>query len=99
MYPINTKYYTVNLAVASWSSSTKSQTVSCAGISADEDSQEIFISANAASGEDNLTAFDAAGVYISGIAEGKITFTCFNVPTVAIKVDIAVQPVDAPPSQ
>lgn len=97
MYPINTKYYTVNLAVASWNSSTKSQTVSCAGISADEDSQEIFVSANAASGEDNLTAFDAAGVYISGIAEGKITFTCFNVPTVAIKVDIAVQQVDAPP--
>lgn len=99
MYPINTKYYTVNLAVASWNSSTKSQTVSCAGISADEDSQEIFISANAASGENNLTAFDAAGVYISGIAEGKITFTCFNVPTAAIRVDIAIQQVDAPPGQ
>ena len=72
---------TATLAVASWSNN--AQTVSVSGVTA---SNTVIVSPAPASHE----AYAKAGVYCSAQASGKLTFTCKNVPSAALTVNVIV---------
>lgn len=86
----------VKLTVAGWNSSTKTQSVTISGVSADEASQLLLPMPTAAS----KSAYDEAGIQMTGQAANSVTFTCDTVPTSAIEVWVVIQSVKdvTPPS-
>ena len=75
------KTSTATLNKASWSNNTL--TVSVSGVTA---SNTVIVSPAPASHE----AYATAGVYCSAQASGKLTFTCKNVPSAALTVNVIV---------
>lgn len=86
----------VKLTVAGWNSSAKTQSVTIDGVSADEASQLLLPMPTAAS----KSAYDDAGIQMTGQAANSVTFTCDTVPTAAIEVWVVIQSVKdvTPPS-
>ena len=77
---------TSTLTTAGWSGN--SQTVSVLGVSADSDSQLIYVSpADKAS----ATAWGEAGVFCSAQGANSLTFVCDSVPSASINVNISIQ--------
>ena len=79
----------VKLTVAGWNSSTKTQSVTISGVSADEASQLLLPMPTAAS----KSSYDDAGIQMTGQAANSVTFTCDTVPTAAIEVWVVIQSV------
>ena len=71
----------VSLAPGSWSSN--KQTVNVSGITANN----IVIVTPAPT---SLSAYGEAGVYCSAQAAGKLTFTCTEVPSVTLNVNVII---------
>nr|DAW17165.1 MAG TPA: nucleoid-associated protein [Caudoviricetes sp.] len=86
----------VKLTVAGWNSSAKTQSVTIDGVSADEASQLLLPMPTAAS----KSAYDEAGIQMTGQAANRVTFTCDTVPTATIEVWVVIQSVKdvTPPS-
>lgn len=85
----------VTLTASGWNSSTKTQSVTISGVSADEASQLLLPMPTAAS----KSAYDDAGIQMTGQAANSVTFTCDTVPTAAIEVWVVIQSVkDVTPS-
>lgn len=83
----------VTLKSTGWTS--KTQTVTVAGISSDEAAQRIIPIAHA----DSRSAYNEAGCKGIGQGEGSLTFECETVPTVDLKVWVEVKEVvDRTPS-
>lgn len=80
----------VTLTVAGWNSSTKQQTVTVAGVLADETAQRIDWMPKSTS----LDASTAAGIQCISQAANSLTFRCSTVPTAAITLYITIQPVN-----
>lgn len=82
---------TVTLAVANWvtSGDVYTQTVTVSGVSATETDQLINVMPASAS----QTAYMDAGIYASGQAANKLTFTCSEKPTAALTVYVVIQEV------
>lgn len=77
----------VTLPASGWSS--KVQTVTVAGISADPDSQVVIVSAKATA--DNLAAYAAAGVKcLEPTTANQLTWICDTVPEVDIEVSVSI---------
>ena len=77
----------VTLTASGWDATVKTQTVAVAGVSADENTQEIRYIYPGAS----AAAVVAAGLYISATAENSVTFACLNdVPTADIAVCVGI---------
>ena len=77
---------TSTLTTAGWSGN--SQTVSVLGVSADSDSQLIYVSpADKAS----ATAWGEAGVFCSAQGANSLTFVCDSTPSASITVNISIQ--------
>lgn len=86
----------VTLPASGWDSSTKSQTMTVAGVDADETKQWIECTGVIS----NQSAFDDAVIKITAFAENSLTFTASTVPTVDLKVGVkieAVKDVTPPP--
>lgn len=81
----------ISLPASGWNNSSKSQTVTVAGILADESKQLIIPMPTIASQE---AYYDAS---VKCIAQGtnSLTFECDTIPTVAIDIYVAIQEVDA----
>ena len=77
----------VTLPAASWDATAKTQTVSVAGVLADETKQAITPTPAPASWE----AAGLAGVRCSAQAAGKLTFACSTVPTVDLTYNVLIQ--------
>ena len=86
---VGTKAHKVTLKVAGWDSSTKQQTVSVAGVEADETAQLILPMPAAAS----RTTYNDAGIQCVAQAAGNLTFQCETMPTASIDVYVTVMPV------
>lgn len=69
------------LTVAGWNSSTKTQTVTCAGVLADKTKQIIFVLPE---DESEDSAYNAAGCWCTSQGANSLTFTCQTVPTANI---------------
>ena len=85
------KSVSVMLAVASWDSTAKTQTVTVTGVSATETAQMITPTPALAS----QTAYYEAGILCTGQAADSLTFTCKTVPTADLTVYVAIQEVGA----
>lgn len=86
----------VTLPASGWDSSTKSQTMTVAGVDADETKQWIECTGVIS----NQSAFDDAVIKITAFAADSLTFTASTVPTVDLKVGVkieAVKDVTPPP--
>ena len=81
----------ISLPVSGWNSSSKSQTVTVAGILADESKQLIIPMPTIASQE----AYYDASVKCVAQAANSLTFECDTIPTAAIDIYVAVQEVSA----
>lgn len=77
----------VTLKSTGWDSIAKTQTVTVAGISADESAQRIIPIAHA----DSRSAYNEAGCMGVGQGEGSLTFKCETVPSVDLKVWVEVK--------
>ena len=86
---IKPKAVAVTLPAASWDTAAKTQTVSVAGVLADETKQAITPTPTPASWE----AAGLAGVRCSAQAVGKLTFVCSTVPTVDLTYHVLIQEV------
>lgn len=86
---VGTEAHKVTLTVAGWDSSTKQQTVSVAGVEADETAQLILPMPAAAS----RTTYNDAGIQCVAQAAGNLTFQCETMPTASIDVYVTVMPV------
>lgn len=75
----------VTLAAASWANN--AQTVNVSGILADETKQIV----NIAPKTTDFKAYMDAGIYVSAVAAGKLTFTCATTPTAALTVYVSIQ--------
>lgn len=78
----------VTLKSTGWDA-TKTQTVTVAGISADESAQRIIPIAHS----DSRSAYNEAGCMGVGQGEGSLTFKCETVPSVDLKVWVEVKKV------
>lgn len=76
----------VTLKSTGWDA-TKTQTVTVAGISADESAQRIIPIAHS----DSRSAYNEAGCMGVGQGEGSLTFKCETVPSVDLKVWVEVK--------
>lgn len=76
----------VTLKSTGWDA-TKTQTVTVAGISADESAQRIIPIAHS----DSRSAYNEAGCIGVGQGEGSLTFKCETVPSVDLKVWVEVK--------
>ena len=86
----------VTLPASGWNSTTKSQTMTVAGVDADETKQWIECTGVIS----NQSAFDDASIKITAFAKNSLTFTASTVPTVDLKVGVkieAVKDVTPPP--
>ncbi len=79
---IKAKAHEITLTAAGWDGTAKTQTVTVSGVSATETAQEIHITPATAS----MTAYMESGVYASGQAANKITFTASEKPTADLTV-------------
>ena len=77
----------VTLKSTGWDSTAKTQTVTVAGISADESAQRIIPIAHS----DSRSAYNEAGCMGVGQGEGSLTFECETVPSVDLKVWVEVK--------
>lgn len=75
----------LTLTSSGWSSNT--QTVNCTGVVVDEAAQEVDICPAVAQFKDYMDA----GIYVSAVAAGKLTFTCSTAPTKNIVVYVKIQ--------
>lgn len=81
--------HTVTLSASGWNSSTKQQTVACAGVVADETKQLIVASPASSS----LTYYRNAWCRRVAQAANSLTFQCDTVPTQNLTVYVAIVPV------
>lgn len=72
---------TATLPASGWSSSTKSQTITVAVVSADDDVLVTYA-------PESHDAYVNAGVYCSAQADGSLTFKCNKIPTANLTVNI-----------
>lgn len=77
----------ITLKSTDWDSTAKTQTVTVAGISADESAQRIIPIAHS----DSRSAYNEAGCIGVGQGEGSLTFKCETVPSVDLKVWVEVK--------
>ena len=77
----------VTLTVAGWNSSTKQQTVTCAGILTDITKQELHPNPVDTSYD---SAWNTCGIQAVAQAANKLTFQCSEIPTSAIEVFVTV---------
>lgn len=77
----------VTLTAAGWNTTSKTQTVTVGGISADESAQRIIPIAHS----DSRSAYNEAGCIGIGQGEGNLTFECETVPSVDLKVWVEVK--------
>lgn len=82
--PPRQTYFT--LRASDWDSSTKSQTVRVAGVSANESAQVIQPIPAIAS----QSAYYAAGILATGQAENHVTFTAATIPTTNLNIYVVV---------
>ncbi|MBS4880889.1 MAG: hypothetical protein KH138_11435 [Firmicutes bacterium] len=80
----------ITLSASGWDSSAKTQTITVAGILADETKQLIMPMPAVAS----MSSYNKAGIQMTGRADGSVTFTADTVPSVAVDVWVVVQEVD-----
>lgn len=80
----------VTLTVAGWDSNTKQQTVTVSGILADGTKQKVICSPV---DESYDSAWNACYVQCVGHGADSLTFQCDEIPTAAVEVFVAVQPV------
>ena len=80
----------VTLSASGWDSSAKTQTTTVAGILADETKQLIMPMPAVAS----MSAYNKAGIQMTGRADGNVTFTADTVPNASVDVWVVVQEVD-----
>ena len=80
----------ITLPASGWNSSTKTQTATVAGVLADETKQLIMPMPSGTS----MSAYNEAGIQMTGQADGSVTFTADTVPSVAVDVWVVVQEVD-----
>lgn len=74
----------VSISTSDWSSNTASVTVS--GVTADSN---VFVAP--APTLANIKAYTAANVFCSAVSADTVTFTCENVPTANLTVNIGVE--------
>lgn len=72
---------TAMLSASGWNSSTKSQTITVAVVSADDDVVVTYA-------PDSHDAYVNAGVYCSAQADGSLTFKCNKIPSADLTVNI-----------
>lgn len=72
---------TATLSASGWNSSTKSQTITVAVVSADDDVVATYA-------PDSHDAYVNAGVYCSAQADGSLTFKCNKIPSADLIVNI-----------
>lgn len=77
----------VTLKSTGWDSTAKTQTVTVAGISANESAQRIIPIAHS----NSRSAYNEAGCIGVGQGEGSLTFECETVPSVDLKVWVEVK--------
>ena len=77
----------VTLTAAGWNSSTKQQSVACAGILADKTKQEIFPNPDDTIYE---SAWDTCGIKCVAQGANSLTFQCSEIPAVAVDVYVTV---------
>ncbi len=65
----------------------KMQTVDCAGVLANETLQEVSICPAAA----QFKTYMDAGIYVSAVTDGKLTFTCDTAPASELTVYVKIQ--------
>lgn len=80
---------TLTLSTAGWVGTSKTQTVTCSGVSASETAQLITPVPALAS----QTAYYEAGILCTGQAANSLTFTCTTVPTEDLTVYVVIQEV------
>lgn len=80
---------TLTLSTAGWVGTSKTQTVTCSGVSASETAQLITPVPALAS----QTAYYKAGILCTGQAANSLTFTCTTVPTEDLTVYVVIQEV------
>ena len=80
----------ITLPASGWNSSSKTQTATVAGVLADETKQLIMPMPSGTS----MSAYNEAGIQMTGQADGSVTFTADTVPSVAVDVWVVVQEVD-----
>lgn len=84
------KMHKVTLTVAGWNSSTKQQTVAVSGILADGTKQKVICSPV---DESYDSAWNSCYVQCVGHGADLLTFQCDKIPTAAVDVFVAIQPV------
>ena len=77
----------VTLTVSGWNSSTKQQTVTCAGILADITKQELLPNPVDTSYD---SAWDTCGIQAVAQGANSVTFQCSEIPTTAVEVFVTV---------
>lgn len=75
----------VNIPVSAWSSSTNEATVQVADVLVDSN---IDLGLPVPTSFDNSQAVSAAGLVITGLGEGEVTFTCKKIPEVELNVTL-----------
>lgn len=86
-YAVPPKLTSVTLAVASWSATDKTQTVSVSSVLASETAQCVTCAPKASDQE----AYLAAGVRCTAQAAGELTFTAETIPTEALTVYVKLE--------
>lgn len=74
----------VTLTVASWDDGTNKQTVDCEGV--DADISDVTVSP----APESMQAYLTAGVYLSALEDGKLTFFCSDKPTSDLTVNVEI---------
>lgn len=77
----------VTLTVAGWNSSTKQQTVACAGVLADITKQELHPNPVDTSYD---SAWNTCGIQAVAQGANSVTFQCSEIPTTAVEVFVTV---------
>lgn len=81
----------VTLTVAGWNSSTKQQTVSCAGVLADITKQELRPIPVDTSYE---SAWNTCGIQAVAQGADSVTFQCSDIPTTAVEIFVVIRAVN-----
>lgn len=74
----------VTLTVAGWDDGTNNQTVDCEGV--DADISDVTVSP----APESMQAYLTAGVYLSALEDGKLTFFCSDKPTSDLTVNVEI---------
>lgn len=74
----------VTLTVAGWDDGTNKQTVDCEGV--DADISDVTVSP----APESMQAYLTAGVYLSALEDGKLTFFCSDKPTSDLTVNVEI---------